>query len=654
MADGPGIPFGSAGADFPRNRRERLRRSRGRRFFRATLGALFLLALALGVAARLAAVGLPRAWSDAIARALSTDDFAVELERVSFSLASMRLRVGTARVWAKGTLLPPVAEARGTAVRLRPRLARPGPDWVRSVEIESFSMPELPEIPPSEAAAEPPPAGPEAEPGGTAGVLPPAGPIRVRCLRADILGLKVFGLRAALSTEGGALVLRDGAILTGDPGAPPSRLDGAFRFDPGAYAFESDGAGRLDPNRLGELLRRVGEPGIADEIAKFEFPGEPPAVRARWRYAPERNVRELRLDLESGPARYNGVPVSGFSGTVLVDGDGGWRRVAVEDLHVVRPEGAVDGRLELATREGLLRFRAESTMDPLRVVALVGVLDAADELPVALDNPSRATASGVLDLDAGTTAGGATDIRVEASCPGLVAAGLRFENLSGTMSITNGVLSAPDLDGKCFGGDVAGSLRLELGGARTFSAAAAARDVSWDRVHAFASGGPDPADGGDGLLEADVVLEAPSDDLFDGDFRTASGSISIALHQSHVFRIPFFTDLVGILGAVVPGVDLLMDRDSLDLRAKLASGVLDISRLDIEGTAFSIAGRGRAWTGDGSIDLTLDVHLLNRGTWLGAGVYWLVTPISKIFAIRASGTFDDPQWSSARLSSGRK
>ena len=80
----------------------------------------------------------------------------------------------------------------------------------------------------------------------------------------------------------------------------------------------------------------------------------------------------------------------------------------------------------------------------------------------------------------------------------------------------------------------------------------------------------------------------------------------------------------------------------------------DVSKLDIEGTAFSIAGRGRAWTEDRTIDLTLDVHLLNRGTWLGAGVYWLTTPFSKIFAIRASGTVDDPQWSSARLSSGKK
>ena len=641
MADGPGIPFGSAGADFPRDRRERLRRSRGRRFFRALLAGSFLLALGLGVAARLAAVGLPRAWSDAIARALSTDDFAVELERVSFSLASMRLRIGEARLYAKGALLPPIAEARGTAVVLRPRLARPGPDWIRSVEVESFSLPEVPDLP--DDGNDSPPA-----------ALPDLGPVDLHCVHADVLGLRAFGLRSRMTFEGGALLLSDGRLFTGGPGEPPRLLEGTFRLDPAAYAFSSEGSGHLDPNRLRELLRRVGEPEIGDEIAKFEFPDAPPHVVASWRYAPGANERMLRLELACGPARYNGVPVSGFSGTIVVDGDGGWRRVAVDGLRVDRPEGSVDGRLEILPRAHTISFQAMSTMDPLRVVAMLGVLDADEELPIAFDNPSFAAASGVLDYGADVTGSGATDIRVDARAPGLVAGGLRFEGATGTMTVSNAVLVATNLAASCFGGAVAGSLRLTLDESRTFSAEARARGVPWDRVHAFANGAPEPEDGGRATLEADVSLVGPANDIFSREWRTSSGSVAVSLRESQVFRIPFFTDLVDILGAVVPGVDLLMDRDSLDVRAKLEEGVFDVSKLDIEGTAFSIAGRGRAWTEDRSIDLTLDVHLLNRGTWLGAGVYWLTTPFSKIFAIRASGTVDDPQWSSARLSSGKK
>jgi hypothetical protein len=638
--DGP-IPFGSADAEEPLRRRERLRRARGRRFFRALLAGAFLLALALGVVARLAAVGLPEAWTDAIADALSTDDFAVELDRVSFSVASMRLRVGEARVYAKGSLLPPVAEARGTAVVLRPGLSRPGPGWIQSLAVESFSMPEVPDLPDSPE---------ETDDGPT---LPDFGPVSVRCLAADILGLRAHSLRANLSVRGGQLVLSEGTASTHGPGEKPQRLEGVFRVDPDAYRFSSEGTGHLDPNRLCELLRRVGEPGIAEELAKFEFPGEKPHVDASWRYDPRANERMLRLVLSCGPARYNGVPVSGFSGTVVVTGDGGWREVRVEDLRVERPEGTVAGTIRLLPRENLLAFRAESTFDPLRALALVGVLGADEEIPVAFDNPTRATISGVLDYGAETLGAGATDIRGEGRCPGVASAKLRFEDATGSFSITNGVLAATNLAATCFGGSVAGSLRLGLDEGRRFSAEARAGGVSWDRVHAFAHGETPPEDGR-GTVEAHATIEAPADDLFGGDLRTATGTVSVSLRESQVFRIPFFTDLVGILGAVVPGVDLLMDRDSLELRGALADGVLDVGKLDIEGTAFSIAGRGRVWAEDKSLDLTLDVHLLNRGTWLGAGVYWLTTPFSKIFAIRASGTVDEPEWSSARLSSGKK
>ena len=642
MADDGPIPFGSADAEEPHRRRERLRRARGRRALRALLAGASLLALALGVVARLAAVGLPKAWTDAIADALSTDDFAVELDRVSFSVASMRLRVGEARVYAKGSLLPPIAEARGTAAVLRPGLSRPGPGWIKSLSVESFSMPEVPDLPDSEEE--------ETDDGPT---LPDFGPVSVRCLAADILGLRAHSLRANLSVRGGQLVLSEGTASTHGPGERPQRLEGVFRVDPDAYRFSSEGTGHLDPNRLCDLLRRVDEPGIAEELAKFEFPGEKPHVDASWRYDPRANDRMLRIAIACGPARYNGVPVSGFSGTIVVTGDGGWREVRVDDLRIDRPEGTTTEVLRFLPREDLLEFRVESTFDPLRVLALVGVLDADEELPVAFDNPTRATVSGVLDYGAETLGAGATDIRGEVRCPGVVAAKLRFEDATGSFSITNGVLAATNLAAACFGGTVAGSLRLDLDEGRRFSAEARASGVSWDRVHAFAHGETPPEDGR-GTVEAHATIEAPADDLFGGNLQTATGTVSVSLRESQVFRIPFFTDLVGILGAVVPGVDLLMDRDSLELRGKLADGVLDVGKLDIEGTAFSIAGRGRVWAEDKSLDLTLDVHLLNRGTWLGAGVYWLTTPFSKIFAIRASGTVDDPEWSSARLSSGKK
>ena len=656
MAD---IPFQRADAPALRRRREALLRTRGRRFARTAAGVFCLLALAAGYFARLAAVGLPAAWADRIAEAVSTDAFAAELERVSFSLSSLRLRVGAARLYRRGSLREPVADVRNLQVALRPRFAKPGADWIRAVEIESCDVPVPPEFSepaPEPAAAEPPPAANAAAPAGGGPADFPA--IPVLCRRADILGLSAHGLRARLACRGGRLELDGAAASFEDPREPRQRIEGRFAADLARGAFAADGGGRLDPNKLAGLLEGVGEGGIAEELAKFRFPDEAPEVDARYRYDPAAGERLLRLGLRAGSALYNGVPVAGFSGVVEVSGDGGWSRVRIADLHVERPEGAVDGTLEIATREGRISFRAESTVDPLRAVALIGLLGPDDALPLVCDNPTVAHVEGVYDYGrrGGTNA---TDLTVTARGPGFSLLGLHLDDISGRMTLRGDTLVATNLAASAFGGTCDAWLRLGVGpdaGAEDGRVwlGGAVRGVSWDRLHAELAGAPPPADGGRGTLEADVSLAAPADEFFAGEFGRAEGSLSLSLRESQVFRIPFFTRLVGLLGDIVPGVDLLMDRDSLALRGALSDGVFAVSKLDIEGTAFSIAGRGRAWTADRSLDLTLDVHLMNRDTWLGSGVYWLMTPLSKIFAVRASGTFDDPKWSSARLTKGKK
>ena len=51
------------------------------------------------------------------------------------------------------------------------------------------------------------------------------------------------------------------------------------------------------------------------------------------------------------------------------------------------------------------------------------------------------------------------------------------------------------------------------------------------------------------------------------------------------------------------------------------------------------------------VDLKVKVHLLNRSTWLGEGVYWLLSPLSKMFEIRATGPALSPRWTSATFQS---
>ena len=49
------------------------------------------------------------------------------------------------------------------------------------------------------------------------------------------------------------------------------------------------------------------------------------------------------------------------------------------------------------------------------------------------------------------------------------------------------------------------------------------------------------------------------------------------------------------------------------------------------------------------MNLGVKVHLMNRRTWIGAGLYYLFSPISSIFAVRATGPYSDPSWDSEAL-----
>ena len=80
----------------------------------------------------------------------------------------------------------------------------------------------------------------------------------------------------------------------------------------------------------------------------------------------------------------------------------------------------------------------------------------------------------------------------------------------------------------------------------------------------------------------------------------------------------------------------------------MESGVIAIERLRIEGGAISITGDGNLWT-DGVVNLGVKVHLMNRRTWVGAGLYYLFSPISSLLAVRATGPADNPSWESEAL-----
>ena len=635
------FPIGPASGQRERARRLRACRRRGRRF---RYFAAFALLLAIGFAVQLASVGVPREWVDRMAEEASTDDYVVELEDVTFSIPRMRLRIGTSRVCARGTVSEPLVRASGTTVRLRPHWGAPDASWVESVSIDDL----VAVLPPEGEAGEGETKETEPKPPLD---LPDVPPVTFRCARANLMGLSVRRLEATVSIADGVLALEDAAASFEDEDEPPQRVTGSFRFHAPDRMFESAASGRLDPNKLSGMLEALGVGGVAHELGKFFFPDQAPDAEVAFAFAPAREERLLRVALRSDGGFYNQVPLASFSGTVTVGGTNGWNLVDIDPLRVDRPEGGVDARILVDLQQATVSFEGSGGVDPLRLAGLIGLLNASAELPAAFDNPSKTSFSGTYGF--ADRSADATDLRFSLRSPALTADGIRFARFAadGTMRGRELRIERAEADA------MDGALSLEFGltlpanerERMQVAVSGEVRDTSYfEWLAAFDEPleNPNP-----GRLDLSLELHGPSDDVFSGRLLESTGSANLAIRNAGLLRIPFFAGLTDLLSDYVPGADLLVDQDALRVEGAFRNGRLDVGTFDLSGGAFSVTGSGRIWT-DGELDMTMDVRLFNRETWLGAGMYWLSTPISKLFAIRLSGTLDDPEWGSARLSSG--
>ena len=633
--NGAGPPLGPASAQAPRL--ERLRSCRRRGFLHALWGAAILALVAATFFVRLAELGLPESWVDALSRSLATDLYSVELSGVSFSVADLELRVSEARVYPKGAVEKPLVRATGVAIGLRFRPSAPWAEWIREIRLRSIAV----ALPESDL-----PSGGDSEPFAMADFPP----IPFSCRSSDVMGLRTRLTAGTVSCRDGRLRVDDARTDLHGPREAWQRMEGRFECDPARLSFKSHGRGRLDPAKLDALLRAVGAPSVADEIAKFSFDGRPPEADADYEYDPAGGVRTLEISIHADAGGvYNGVSFSEAEARLRVWGPKGWSRLDVRDLRVRRPEGEELGELSFDLDAGTMRFNVTSTLDPKRLLAMAEVLPSADFLPVDFDNPTEIRASGVYSLAAGEQE--RTEVRLHAESPGVSVPdlpGLRFDRVRADGVFTNGVLDLADIRADALGGDADLSLRVALrapGREETeLRAGGALRGVShaaWTSLFGEAT------EGDEGRFDADFSLEGPVSDLASMQPVRTTGELDLRVHDVPVFRILFFSGLREFLSRTLSSFDPFAE-DSLHVQAKMADGVVAVENLRIEGGALSITGDGNIWT-DGVVNIGVKVHLMNRRTWVGAGIYYLFSPISSICAVRATGPVRNPSWESEAL-----
>ncbi len=626
----PGDVVRPASSPDLRGRARKFRDRSRRRFWRSVPVVVGLcLALALWIIARLAASSFPASWERRVSNALSTDELAVEIRGVSFSLPRMRLRVDSFAAYPRGVVRRAVVSVAGIDLRLKPASWRPGPDWIGEIRMEALELD-------ADSLFSLDTGGGEEE-----FKLPDFPQIKVFIRRASGLGLEAHGLSFNVAAAFGALSIDGATVSMHGRGDRVQTLGGRVFLD--RNLIEASVSGSIDFAKLTPALRALDCPSLAGELEKFDFPGEPPSISATLLRSPPRGVRSLRVSVESGPMRYNDVPLSGFSGLVRVGGGASWNRVDVKPLEIRRPEGTVTGSLAVDIDREVLSFDCVSSMDPLRFATMLGLVDSADAPDIDFEFPTDIRGAGAIDIGEATSS---TAVDFSASIPGASVRGFRFSDISASGTLRGRVLDVPRISAGAMDGSLECSFRLDAGERageeKTVSATLDLRGVPHSRWSSLVGNEADARAGG--TLDLAATFDGPLSELGADVPKRGRGTFNADIRETNIFRVPLFAGLTDILADFVPGVDFLVEQNEAHIRATIDEGRWNVSRLAVSGGAFSIDGSGTADADGSDLDLVVRVRLLNEKSWVGRRVRDLLRPLSGLFGLHATGSASSPRW----------
>ena len=577
----------------------------------------------------------PSSWERRISKSLSSDGMAVEVGNLSFSLAQMRLRVGSLALYSPGEARRQALSVSNADCRLRPKSLSPNINWLSEVRVESidFDADALSSL--------------SGESSGEDG-LPEFGPVGIFVQHTTGLGLMIQDLSGRLSSAQGTIAIDDLSASFHGRGEHEQTLRGRICVDPAAPSVEAYGKGDLDFSKLVPTLRELDCDDIAEEFEKFDFPILPPHVETVLSWAPTSETRSLSVSIQSGSMLYCGVRLSGLSGVVRVGGGESWSRVDIDPLEVRRNEGSASGNLSIDIDADILTFDAVSMINPVSLAAMLRLLDDASLPDITFETP-KVSGSGSIDLGQGPES--RTAMRFSVSADAATVHGVRFSQISISGGMKGDVLDIPRISAEVIGGSINGSLRIGEDGkdvGKSASASLALCNAQLSQVIELVGNGGDdkPA----GTVNATASYNGPLAELDGGVPLRGRGTFSADFSDALLFRIPLFAGLTDVLTKYIPGANFLVDQDEAHICATLEEGRWNISDFAISGVAFSIDGSGTAAADGTDLNIVARLRLLNSKTWLGRCLRFLLSPLSGLLGVRATGSISSPEWASAPFS----
>jgi len=344
--------------------------------------------------------------------------------------------------------------------------------------------------------------------------------------------------------------------------------------------------------------------------------------------------------------KYRGVDLLRCEGRFNFMSSESHTEIRVDPLLIVREEGTLRGAVALYPDDGLIDFRAESSLDP---AALSRMLELVPEDVLSLfrfDGGMRISIAGVLDYVNQER----TTIDGKAAGNGITAWKFVADECSFDISVRGCTNQISKLRGRVYGGDLVSKITIispspAYTNLRYTVAVGLANAEFKQLARALMDAGYEDYSG------RMSFFTKISGEVNDHPLRSIRGQGGLRIREGRVFTLPIFGGFSEYMTKVIPGLDLVLRQTEARMDFVVKNGKISSNRIEIEGGVLSIAGRGDCIPyPDTQLDYTIQVKLL-RDNLVGKLVRLPTWIISKLFEFRLKGTIDEPRWYLVNFSS---
>jgi hypothetical protein len=324
------------------------------------------------------------------------------------------------------------------------------------------------------------------------------------------------------------------------------------------------------------------------------------------------------------------VPISGLAASVQFTN----RFVTATDV-MVRGGGplvsASGAGYDLATQTVYLT-NAFSTMDPRLITRTIGPQTEKTLSPYTFVTPPTARVNGWVEVRRGKR----SDLRFEVSGGPFHFWKFNASQISGTVRWADETVTITNLQADFYRGKLAADLYFDCTLPRQSEFNLRARVTEAD-LHQLMRDVSSPTNRLEGILSGDLAITKANT----SDWESWNGYGNAKLHDGFLWDMPLFGIFSSALNAVIPGLGSSRVSGAT-ATFTLTNSVIHTDDMEIRSSAMRLVYRG-AIDFKGSVDARVEARLLRDAWIIGPLVSLVLSPLTKLFEYKVTGTLQEPQ-----------